>query len=45
MYTELTATCVECGKDIKTVVMEGSDLIDYLCPRCSSGEFVMDFED
>ena len=45
MYTEVIATCVECGKDIKKVVLEGSDISEFLCPKCSMGELIMDSEE
>lgn len=45
MYVEVEATCVECGNKIKTVVLEGTDMTNFLCPRCESGEFVMDSDE
>ena len=45
MYIEVEADCIECGKKIRTVVVEGTDMSNFLCPRCESGEFVMDSDE
>ncbi len=45
MYVEVEAVCAECEKKIKTVVLEGTDMSNFLCPRCESGEQVMDSEE
>ena len=45
MYVEVEAVCVECGKKIKTIVLEGTDTTNFLCPRCEAGEVVMDSEE
>ena len=37
-YTEVKVKCSDCGKELRVVVMEGTDTSDYLCPRCSSGD-------
>ena len=44
-YVEVKAKCVECGQEVKIVVLEGTDTSEYLCPKCSSGEFPADDED
>ena len=44
-YIEVKAICAECNKEVKIVTIEGTDLSDYLCPRCSSGEFADDDDD
>lgn len=45
MYVEVKAKCVECDKEIKTVVLEGTDMSDFLCPQCAMGELVMDSDE
>ena len=45
MYVEVEAVCAECGKKIRTVVLGGTDVSNFLCPRCESGEQVMDSEE
>ncbi|MEM3374494.1 MAG: hypothetical protein QW757_04225 [Candidatus Woesearchaeota archaeon] len=44
-YVEEEVTCVECGKVMKIVTIEGTDNSEYLCPKCSSGEFVEEEEE
>ncbi len=38
-YVEVTVNCTECGKEVKIVTLEGSDNSEFLCQKCSSGEF------
>lgn len=45
MYVEVEAVCAECGKKIRTIVLEGTDMTNFLCPRCESGELEMDSEE
>ena len=45
MYVEIEAECIECGKKIKTVVLEGTDMSNFLCPQCEKGELVMDSDE
>ena len=44
-YVEEKVTCIECGKELKVVVLEGTDLSDYLCPKCSTGDIAIDDDD
>jgi hypothetical protein len=39
-YVEVTVKCAECGKEVRIVTLEGSDNSEYLCQKCSSGEFL-----
>jgi len=39
-YVELSVRCTECNKEVKIVTLEGSDNSEYLCQKCSSGEFL-----
>jgi DNA-directed RNA polymerase alpha subunit len=39
-YVELTVKCTECGKEVKIVTLEGSDTSEYLCQKCSTGDFL-----
>jgi len=41
-YIEVKVKCAECGKEVKIVTLEGTDNSDYLCPKCTTGDF---FED
>lgn len=41
-YIEQKVKCSECGKEVKIVTLEGADNSEYLCPKCSSGEFLDD---
>ena len=43
-YVEVKVNCAECDKELKIVVLEGEDTSEYLCPKCSSGEFDFDEE-
>jgi hypothetical protein len=38
-YIEVAVKCAECGKEVRIVTLEGSDNSEYLCQKCSSGEF------
>jgi hypothetical protein len=44
-YVELRVKCNECGKESKIVILEGSDTSDYLCPKCSTGDFFEEDDD
>jgi Zn finger protein HypA/HybF involved in hydrogenase expression len=44
-YVEVKVICTECGKELKIITLEGTDTTDYLCPKCSSGEFYLEEED
>ena len=44
-YVEVKATCVECEQIVKVVVLEGTDMSEYLCPKCSTGEELEDDDD
>lgn len=39
-YVEKEVQCVECGKKMKIVTIEGTDNSEYLCPKCSAGDFI-----
>ena len=43
IYVELKVKCSDCDKEMRVVTMERTDFSDYLCPKCSAGEF--DFDD
>lgn len=44
-YVEEKVICIECGKEMKIVTIEGADNSEYLCPKCSSGEFIEEEEE
>ena len=44
-FVEVKVNCSECGKELKIVIMEDSDTSDFLCPKCSSGEFGYDIDE
>ncbi len=44
-YVEVKVKCTECGKEVKIVTFEGSDNSEYLCQKCSTGEFLDDDDD
>ncbi|NTV23129.1 MAG: hypothetical protein HGA85_02000 [Nanoarchaeota archaeon] len=44
-YVEIKLKCTECGKDCKIVTIEGSDNANYLCPKCSTGDFFEEDDD
>lgn len=41
-YIEERVKCAECGKEQKIVTLEGTDNSEYLCPKCSTGDFMDD---
>jgi Zn finger protein HypA/HybF involved in hydrogenase expression len=41
-YIEIKVKCTECGKEMKIVTLTGTDTSDYLCPKCSTGDFLAD---
>ena len=43
-YVEHIVKCTDCDKEMKVVALEGTDFSDYLCPKCSAGEFDFDEE-
>jgi Zn finger protein HypA/HybF involved in hydrogenase expression len=44
-YVEVKVKCEECGKLSKIVVLEGTDTSEYLCPKCSVGDYADEEED
>ena len=38
-YIEIKVKCAECGKEIRIITLEGTDTSEFLCPKCSTGEF------
>ncbi|MFH2020876.1 MAG: hypothetical protein ABIJ34_05650 [archaeon] len=41
-YIEVKAKCVECEQLVSVVVIEGTDMSEYLCPKCSSPDGLED---
>lgn len=41
-FVEVKVNCSACGKELKIVKLESSDTSEFLCPRCSSGEYQFD---
>jgi DNA-directed RNA polymerase subunit RPC12/RpoP len=44
-YVEKKVKCAECGKELKIVVLEGTDTSEYLCPKCSVGDTLLGDDD
>jgi len=44
-YVEKKARCTECGKEVKIVILDGEDTSEYLCPKCSTGDFFEEEEE
>ena len=44
-YVEVKVKCEECGKESRIVVLEGTDTSEWLCPKCSVGDFTEEDDD
>ncbi len=45
IYAEVKVNCTECGKECRVVVLEGTDMSEYLCQKCSTGDFLDEDDD
>ena len=44
-YIEIRVNCAECARESRIVVLEGTDTTEWLCPKCSIGDFGDEEED
>ncbi len=44
-FEEVELVCTICGKPVKQVIYSGYDTSDFVCPKCTSGDFGDDDDD
>jgi hypothetical protein len=37
-YQEVKAICENCGREVRVIAYKDTDLTEYLCPKCCSGD-------